>query len=494
MSILKSIITLFFLFIIINSDAQKKKPNILFVVADDMSHTSIYGHKFVNTPNFDSLGKEGLVFNNMYTPSSKCAPSRAVILTGRNPWQLEAAANHQPIWPEKFKSFVEVLSEHRYFSGYTGKGWAPGIHPKGRNLTGKAYNSKLVNNPPLKNLAKFDYAENFKDFIVDRPKNKPFFFWYGCKEPHRGYEYKSGVRLGKKLEDLKFIPSFWPDTEEVRHDILDYAVGVEYFDSHLGRILNYLEKIGELENTLIIATSDNAMPFPRYKGHPHEFATRIPFVVKWPRHIKKPGRVCNEYVSFIDLAPTFLEVTGIKEKQSGMPKIEGKSLTDFFDDNVKNREYVLTGRERNDMARPNGWGYPVRSYHEGDYVYMHNFEPNRWPCGTKEAGYRDTDYSPTKAKILKNYVDTPYFEYCFGKRPQEELYNVIKDPFCVNNLASNTDHIKKKEELKETLFKALKKQGDPRMFGNGIIFEYARPKRLAEYGKLVEKEKKKVNK
>ena len=98
--------TIAFLLITVLFFAQNKQPNILFVVADDMSHTSIYGYDFVNTPNFDSLGEQGLVFNNMYTPSSKCAPSRAVMLTGRNPWQLEEAANHQPIWPVKFKSFV----------------------------------------------------------------------------------------------------------------------------------------------------------------------------------------------------------------------------------------------------------------------------------------------------------------------------------------------------------------------------------------------------
>ena len=488
-------LTLFiFLFLSFLLMAQKKQPNVLFVVADDMSHTGIYGYDFVKTPHFDSLGKEGLVFNHMYTPSSKCAPSRAVMLTGRNPWQLEAAANHQPIWPVKFKSFVEVLSDNGYFSGFTGKGWSPGIHPKGRKLTGVEFNQKKIKVKPLKNIATYDYSENFKEFIKERPQNKPFFFWYGCKEPHRGYEYKSGVRLGKKTEDLKFMPPFWPNSEVVKNDILDYAVEVEYFDQHLGRILKHLEKIGELEHTLIIATSDNSMPFPRFKGHPHEFSTRIPFVVKWPGKIKNPGRACNDYASFIDLAPTFLEVAGISQENAHMQPIQGKSLTDFFDDKVKGRNDVLTGRERNDMARPNGWGYPVRSYHKDNYVYLHNFEPNRWPCGTEESGYKDTDYSPTKRVVMELERNSVYYELCFGKRPQEELYDIVKDPFCMVNLATDKKHAKLKKQMKEALFSKLEAQEDPRVVGDGAIFDQARPSRMALYPKQVEDLKKKQNK
>ena len=290
------------------------------------------------------------------------------------------------------------------------------------------------------------------------------------------------------------MPPFWPNSEVVKNDILDYAVEVEYFDQHLGRILKHLEKIGELEHTLIIATSDNSMPFPRFKGHPHEFSTRIPFVVKWPGKIKNPGRACNDYASFIDLAPTFLEVAGISQENAHMQPIQGKSLTDFFDDKVKGRNDVLTGRERNDMARPNGWGYPVRSYHKDNYVYMHNFEPNRWPCGTEESGYKDTDYSPTKRVVMELERNSVYYELCFGKRPQEELYDIVKDPFCMVNLATDKKHAKLKKQMKEALFSKLEAQEDPRVVGDGAIFDQARPSRMALYPKQVEDLKKKQNK
>ncbi|MEO0793899.1 MAG: sulfatase [Verrucomicrobiota bacterium] len=461
------------------------RPNILFVCADDMSHASCYGYEFVSTPHFDSLAEDGLRFTRMYTPSSKCAPSRAVILTGRNPWQLDGAANHKPIWPVKFKSFVEALSENGYHAGFTGKGWNPGIHPKGRNLTGTAYNSIKKQDLPTKNVATYDYAENFRAFLDDKPTDQPFFFWYGAKEPHRGYEYQSGVRSGKSLEDLDFLPSFWGDSEAVKHDILDYAVEVEYFDWHLGEILEQIEEAGELDNTLIIATSDNSMPFPRFKGHPHEFATRVPFVVKWSGKIKDPGRACNEFASFIDLAPTILEAAQIGESASGMQAIEGKSLSDFFAKTVSDRESVLTGRERNDMCRPNGWGYPVRSLHAGDFVYMVNFESDRWPSGNPEGGWRDTDWSPTKSQLVYKELERPTYALCFGKRPDEELYNIAEDPECLENLAVNPEYSVIKEQMRAQLLDRLADQRDPRITGEGKPFDEYRPERFEEYDALV---------
>ena len=112
-----------------NTPNKDCRPNILFVIADDQSfsHTSFSGSKWVQTPAFDRVAREGLYFTNAYTPNAKCAPSRAIILTGRNSWQLEAAANHWPFFPEKYQTFPEALANRGYFTGRTGKGWAPGI-------------------------------------------------------------------------------------------------------------------------------------------------------------------------------------------------------------------------------------------------------------------------------------------------------------------------------------------------------------------------------
>ncbi|QVY66007.1 sulfatase [Polaribacter sp. Q13] len=473
------------------SMAQTKRPNVLFAIADDMSHASAYGYHFLQTPNFDKVAKEGLLFNNMFTPSSKCSPSRAVVVTGRNPWQIENAANLTPVWPDKFKSFIEVMGENGYTTGFTGKGWGPGMFEKGkkRELTGKAYNEIKNKNVPAAGINKIDYAENFKVFMENKPKDTPFFFWYGCKEPHRSYEFKSGVnKNGKKLADVDFYPTFWGDSEDVKHDILDYAVEVEHYDNHLGKMLDYLASIGELENTIIIVTSDNGMPFPRYKGHPFDFATRVPFAVKWPSKIVKPGRVVNDFASFIDIAPTIFEISNIKEKGSGMIKMEGKSLLDIFNNKAdKSRDIVITGRERNDPSRPNGWGYPVRSIHNKDFVYSYNFHPERWPSGTPDADYRDTDTSPTK-KYTKNLPKTSLpFQWNYGKRPQEELYDLKRDPECLHNLASNSKYDQIKKKLHKELFCELEKQKDPRMSDNGDVFDsYEGEARTKKYLLLVE--------
>ncbi|MBP9874440.1 MAG: sulfatase-like hydrolase/transferase, partial [Haliscomenobacter sp.] len=104
------------------------RPNILFCLADDVSYPymSAYGCEWVRTPGFDRVAREGLLFQRAYTPNSKCSPSRSCILTGRNSWQLEEAANHYRFFPSKFLTYVEALSHKGYFVGSTGKAWAPG--------------------------------------------------------------------------------------------------------------------------------------------------------------------------------------------------------------------------------------------------------------------------------------------------------------------------------------------------------------------------------
>jgi N-sulfoglucosamine sulfohydrolase len=449
---------------------NQPRPNILFAIADDLSHASAYGHKFLSTPNFDRVAKQGILFNRAYTPSSKCAPSRSVIITGRNPWQLEEAANHQPYFPKKFKSVVESLGEHGYFTGFTGKGWGPGS-TGGRELTGPAFSRLTVKTRPASGINKVDYAGNFEVFLKQKPKDKPFFFWYGCKEPHRGYEFKSGVKNGKKLTELDFLPKFFGDDEKVKHDILDYAIEVEYYDTHLGRILKTLEASGQLDNTLVIVTSDNGMPFPRFKGHPYEHSTHLPLAIMWKGRIANPGRVCDDFVSFIDYAPTFLEAAGVTQEKSGLARIQGKSLFDVFANKAKGREILLTGRERNDIGRPMDQGYPVRSLHQGSMVYMHNFEPTRWPCGNPETGYKDTDGSPTKSYTLSKGAGSIEYDKSYAKRPAEELYDLAKDPECLNNLASSAEYAEVTKKMKARLFTELKTQGDPRMLGNGDVFD-----------------------
>lgn len=182
--------------------AEERRPNILLCIADDASypHMGAYGCSWVRTPGFDRVAREGVLFTRAYTPNAKCAPSRACILTGRNSWQLEEAANHWCFFPAKFKTFPETLSEQGYRVGFTAKGWAPGVpgtvDGRPRRLTGTPFNDKKTI-PPAAHMGNIDYAGNFEHFVDASPKDQPFCFWYGGLEPHRAYEFGAGISKGE---------------------------------------------------------------------------------------------------------------------------------------------------------------------------------------------------------------------------------------------------------------------------------------------------------
>ena len=311
-------------------ETNRGRPNILFAIADDWSfgHAGAYGCGWVKTPSFDRIAREGILFTRAYTPNAKCAPSRACLLTGRNSWQLKDACNHICYFPPEFKTYCEALSDNGYFVGYTGKGWGPGIandaNGQRRLMTGRPFGKRKAK-PPARAISANDYAGNFEDFLAAAPKDKPWCFWYGTTEPHRGYEYGVGVaKAGKKLSDIDRVPGFWPDNETVRNDMLDYAFEVEHFDRHLSRILEMLAKRGELNNTLVVATSDHGMPAPRCKGQAYDYSNHVPLAIMWPAGIKNPGRTVDDYVSFIDLAPTFIEVADLDLQEVGMKPSPGR--------------------------------------------------------------------------------------------------------------------------------------------------------------------------
>lgn len=464
--------------------AADQRPNILFAIADDWSygHAGAYGCSWVETPSFDRLAREGLLFQHAYTPNAKCAPSRATILTGRYSWQLEEAGNHIPVFPPKFGGFVERLAADGYFAGYTGKGWGPGIALKAdggkRAITGKNYGKRRLK-PIASGISSNDYAGNFKDFLKDTPENKPWVFWYGTTEPHRGYEFKSGVRLGKKLSQIDRVPSYWPDNETSRHDMLDYAIEVEHHDKHLGRILETLEEAGQLDHTLVVATSDHGMPFPRVKGQAYLHSNHIPLAMRWPKGIRGSSRVIEDFVNFTDLAPTFLEAAGIEDESPIMQRISGRSLFDIFQSGKSGqidpgRNRVIVGKERHDIGRPNDWGYPIRGILTRDWLYLQNFETARWPAGNPETGYLNCDGSPMKTQILnmrRTGENQTWWQLNFGKRPAEELYQVSQDEDCVQNLIESERYSLTKQRLRDLMVLDLKRHGDPRMFGRGEIFD-----------------------
>jgi len=450
--------------------AAPKRPNILFAIADDWSypHASAYGATGISTPGFDRVAREGCLFTNAFVSAPQCSPNRASILTGRNIWQNEEAGTHASIFPNKLQVFPDLLEQAGYHIGCGGKGWGPGDWKKGgrkRPPAGPEYR-KLKLQKPTAGISTEDYARNFAQFLDARPDSAPFYYWYGANEPHRVYEPGSGARAGKKIEDAQ-VPQFLPDAPIVREDILDYLLETEWFDRHLGLMLDRLEQIGELDNTFVIVTGDNGMSFPGAKANLYEYGIHVPLAARWPERVAT-GKVSGDLIGFVDFAPSFLDAAGVG-LASGMV---GRSFLEGAEG--KNAGYILTGRERHSHARYDNLGYPSRAIRTSQYLYIRNFKPDRWPAGDPD-GYYDIDDSPTKSYMLDHRGEMPeLFAHSFGKRPEEELFDIKADPGCLHNLAGKPDHAEIQAGLRKRLMKLLEDQQDPRARGSEIFDSYPR--------------------
>lgn len=448
------------------------RPNILFLIADDWGwqHASVSGCAWVNTPTFDRLAREGARFTHCFTSNPKCSPCRASILTGRGTWQLEEACCHNGLFPAKFPVYPHLLKQAGYLVGCTGKGWGPGewkqggftVHPAGKQYNGR----KLT--PPLENVSQADLAENFRDFLKERKDGQPFCFWIGTTEPHRPYQRDSGVRAGRDPAKV-VVPGYLPDNDVVRRDLLDYGMEVEWSDRQFGRAIEVLEAAGLAEQTLIVMTSDHGMPFPRVKGQIYEDGFHLPLAIRWPAHVK-PGRVVDDFIDVRDFAPTFLELAGV----SVPPEMTGHGLVPILKSDRSGwiepaRDVMLVGKERHDLGRPHDWGYPVRAIRTKEFLFVHNYEPDRWPACNPETGLGNCDAGPSKEWLKQE--QGKYYALSFGKRPEFELYALDLDPECLHNLATDERYAATAKELRARLDRMLRDEQDPRALGNGAIFD-----------------------
>ena len=443
---------------------KTKRPNILLALADDWSwpHASIAGDKVVKTPTFDRIAREGVLFTNAFVTSPSCTPSRASILTGQYVWRLEESTNLHSTLNKKFEIYPDLLENAGYHIGFTRKGCAPAnIEAGGRNRDPAGV-----------------YYEKVGQFLKSKPKDKPFCFWFGSRDPHRYYKEHSGVDSGMDISKVD-VPPCLPDSPEVRTDICDYYWAVQRFDRHLGKTLKLLEDAGELDNTIIVVTSDNGIPFPRCKANLYDLGTHVPLAIRWPGKIKA-GRVVEDFVSLQDLAPTFMEIAGVKPPAAMTGRNLLKILTSEKTGQVDaRRDNVFTGRERHNWCRKSGEGYPMRAVRTRDFLYIHNLEPNRWPAGepnfeSTQGFYGDIDASPTKAYMLEHKDDAAIetlFDLAFGKRPAEELYDLRKDPNQMNNVAGDAEYSEIKNKLASVLNAELKAAKDPRISDKGDVFD-----------------------
>lgn len=441
-----------------------RRPNILFVIADDWSypHASAYGDRTVSTPAFDRVAREGALFTNAFTMAPSCTPSRAAILTGQAVHRLAEGGNLHGFLPARFEVYPDLLEKAGYHVGFTGKGWGPGrFEPGGRSR-----------NPAGPRF------ESFDEFLAKwrtgggsgppREADRPFCFWFGSTDPHRPYDPGSGARAGLRADTVA-VPPFLPDTPEVRGDLLDYYFEVQRFDGQLARLLETLERGGELHDTIVVVTSDNGMPFPRAKANLYDAGSRMPLAVRWPRRIKAATTV-GAFVGHQDLAATFLEAAGV----SVPADVTGRSLLPLVGGSggaIAGRDRVFIERERHANVRRGDLGYPARAIRTADHLYIRNYRPDRWPAGDPELHFAvgpfgDIDGGPTKHLLLDRRTDPAvkrFFEWSTAKRPADELYDLRTDPAQLVNVAGDAAHSAARERLRTELEAWQRSTGDPRI-------------------------------
>lgn len=505
-----------------------QKPNILFAFADDWGrYASAYKgvkgtsslNSFIETPNFDRIAREGALFSNAFVPAPSCTPCRSSVLSGQYFWQTGLGAILQGArWDEEIPTYPLELEKAGYHIGHTYKVWSPGLTvnaPYGGKRTqylsaGNRYSNFSINATErveaigvtaAKEELYDETRKNFDTFLAERPEDStPFCYWWGPTNTHRKWQKGSGKALwGIEPNDLKGkLPEFLPDVHDIREDVADYLGECLAVDAGLGVLIQRLEDIGELDNTLIVVSGDHGIPgFPRAKCNLYDIGCEVALAMRWPERISE-GRRIDDFVNLMDLAPTFLEAGEVAVPEP----MTAKSLLPVLESEASGqvdpgRTYVVTGRERHvSFAREGYLPYPQRAIRVQNYLYVYNFEPDRWPMGepnglddlyadlpTEEdleqetyLAYPDLDAGPTKAWMIKHRAEPVVrqaFDLGFGKRPQEELYDLAVDPSYMRNVASDSKYSEKRKELHNQLMSVLREQRDPRLIEEVCRFESA---------------------
>jgi arylsulfatase A-like enzyme len=500
-----------------------ERPNIVFIFADDWGRcASAYSkldgtgtfNDVVQTPNFDRVAAEGVLFRRAFVSAPSCTPCRSALLSGQHFWRTGRGAILQgAVWDNSIPTYPMLLQKSGYHMGETYKVWSPGTPVDSPYGAGKyAYEkggsrfnqfsenaTKMVANGKTIESAKQDlYSEikaNFDTFLNNRNASQPFCYWFGPTNVHRKWIRGSGKALWNIEPDLLKgkLPPFFPDVPEVREDFADYLGEVQALDASIGIMLKKLEEIGELDSTLIVISGDHGPPgFPHGKCNLYDFGSSVSLAMRWGSRSR--GRVVDELVSLTDLAPTFLELAGVESPDTMTGRSLVKQLTSDKSGQVEpTRTEVFIGRERHvENARADFMPYPQRSIRTREYSYIINFKPERWPLGdpyrldsdkeptaeeiteTTRVTLPDEDAGPSKAWLVGNRKDPqwkPFFERAYAKRPREELYDLRTDPHQMTNVAGDSNYASVRQELERRLLDELTKTGDPRMIDDGRFFE-----------------------
>ena len=373
-----------------------------------------YGHPKIQTPNLNRLAKNGMRFDSAFLTCSSCSPSRSSIITGRYPHSTGGNAHqlHEPL-PKNQITFVELLKKAGYYTASSGK-WH----------LGKATRPKFDLVITGRKKCGYSGGKNWVPTLKERPKNKPFFFWFAAIDPHRPYKGETIPKPHTQKDAV--VPPYLPDVPETRKDLAMYYDEISRLDHYVGQVLDELDRQKITENTCVIFISDNGRPFPRCKTSVYESGVKTPFIVQFPNRIK-PNSVCKSLVSSIDLTPTILNLAKVKQPNT----FQGVSFEKLFaTPNATVRKYTHSEHNWHDFEDFQ------RSVHSQKFNYIHTTYtdiPGTPPAdAVKSITYQKMHQLKAAGKLTKAQLN-PYLT----PRPAEELYDIEKDPHELNNLATN---------------------------------------------------------
>lgn len=367
--------------------AEEGTRNVLIFIADDLGEgdLSCYGHPVIRTPNIDRLAAEGTRYERAYLTISSCSPSRASILTGRYPHETRAEDLHLPL-PSDQVTVARRLRERGWHTMAVGK-WHLGPHEK-------ANWDRIAECPGAK------VADEAVRLLQERPAGRPFFAWIAHWDPHRPYDED----LPDPTDPAKVVvPPYLPDHPLIRQDLAKYYDEIRRFDRHVGEVVDFLRRQGELDRTTIVVMSDNGMPFPRAKTTLYPSGIRTPLIVRGPG---PAGRVSKDLVSVVDLAPALVDAKPLPARDVVFAEANWHDYEQFT--------RAAIG-ERFLLVRNYYWDLPL-------WNSVDSIDSRTWK------GFKESKLTPAQAYLLQ------------APRPFEELYDLSADPHCLANVVDRPEH------------------------------------------------------
>ena len=438
-------------------EEEIKRPNIVWIVAEDMSDNfPSFGDSTITTPHLSRLAEEGICYDQFFTPAAVCAPARSAIATGMYPTHL--GSNHMrtgPWYSSKVpQSVIEAYAKRALPEGLDAYEAIPpiGVKMMSEILREKGYyctNNSKEDYQFRKSLMAWDESSSTAHW-KNRAEGQPFFSIFNIGVTH---ESQIWARAEDSLwvdVDLNVpVPPYLPDTEVGRNDIRRMYSNIKMMDARVGEIIQELEDEGLLDETIIFWYTDHGGPLPRQKRLLHDSGIKVPMIIRFP-NTENANTRNDDLISFIDLAPTVLSLAGIEPSD----KLDGKAFLGSYK-REEAAQYIFAAADRFDETYDKN-----RAVRDKRYKYIRYFEPDK-PMFL-HVNYRDQ--MPIMQELYRlrdNGQLTDEQKLWFRKKkPIEELFDTKNDPHEVNDLAQNPEYTEKLEELRSALAKWMEEVPD----------------------------------